>query len=84
MGQGGGTTTVVTTTGASQAAVPDVVGLDVAMAQSTLEGEGFVANVVERPTTDPSEDGIVLQQSPRGGARTPSGAAVTIFVGRLG
>ena len=84
MGQGGGTTTVVTTTRGSDIAVPDVVGMDVAMAQSTVEGEGFVANVVERSTTDPNEDGVVLQQSPRGGARAPSGASVTIFVGRLG
>lgn len=83
IGQGAGTTTVVETTRGADIAVPDVVGLDVAMAQSTVEGQGFVSNVVEQPTTDSSQDGIVLRQTPGGGSRAASGSTVTIFVGRL-
>jgi eukaryotic-like serine/threonine-protein kinase len=82
-GPGSGTTTVVTTAPGSQRSVPDVVGLDELTAQSTLEGEGFVVQVVDRPTTNPNEDGIVSRQTPKAGDRAPSGSTVTIFVGRL-
>lgn len=82
MGPGGGTTTVVTTT-ADEAAVPDTVGQDEVTAQATLEGAGFTVRVASRPTSDPSQDGIVLQQSPAGGSSAPSGSQVTIFVGKI-
>ncbi len=84
MGPGGGTTTVVTTaTTESEATVPDTVGQDEATAQSTFEGAGFRVQVVDRPTTDPNQDGIVVRQTPPGGSKAPSGSAITIFVGRL-
>ena len=83
-GPGGGTTTVVTTaTTEGQAAVPDTVGQDEVTAQSTLEGAGFTVQVVDRPITDASQDGIVTRQTPRGGSSAASGSTVTIFVGRL-
>jgi beta-lactam-binding protein with PASTA domain len=81
------TTTTVTTTTAtttSRPTVPDTVGADEATATSTLEGAGFRVRLVERSVTDPSEDGIVLQQSPRGGSTAASGSTVSITVGRLG
>jgi beta-lactam-binding protein with PASTA domain len=90
MGPGGGTTTVVTTGPGSQttapgaqATVPDTVGVDEATARGTIEGAGFTARVVDRPTTDPAQDGIVMQQRPAGGSRARPGSSVTIFVGRL-
>ena len=83
-GPGGTTTTVVTTTTGSRAAVPNVVGQDEATAQATLEGAGFTVQVVDRATTDPNQDGVVLRQTPRSGTRALSGSTVTIFVGRLG
>jgi beta-lactam-binding protein with PASTA domain len=84
IGPGGGTTTVVTTaTTGSESAVPDTAGEDEATAQATLEGAGFRVQVVDRPTTDPSQDGIVVRQTPQGGSRAASGTTVTIFVGRL-
>ncbi|HEU4942743.1 MAG TPA: PASTA domain-containing protein [Gaiellaceae bacterium] len=84
MGPGGGTTTVVTTaTTEAQATVPDTVGQDEATARGTLEGAGFTVRAVDRPTADPNQDGIVINQSPAGGARARSGSTVTIFVGRL-
>ena len=85
IGPGGGTTTVVTTTTApgSEATVPDTVGQDEATARGTIEGAGFSVQVTSRPTTDPNADGIVLDQTPRAGARAPSGSTVTIFVGKI-
>jgi len=85
IGPGGGTTTVVTTATSpgSQATVPDIVGQDEATARGTLEGAGFSVQVVARPTSDPNEDGIVLEQRPPGGSRAASGSTVTIFVGKI-
>ena len=83
MGPAGGTTTVVTTTAAAQAEVPDTVGVDEATARSTLEGAEFTVRVVDRPTTDAAQEGIVIEQRPAGGSRARSGSSVTIFVGRL-
>jgi eukaryotic-like serine/threonine-protein kinase len=84
IGPAGGTTTVVTTaTTEAQAAVPDTVGEDDVTARATLEGAGFSVRVVERPTTDPAQDGIVIRQTPAGGSTARSGSTVTIFVGRL-
>ena len=84
MGPGGGTTTVVTTaTTEGEAPVPDTVGQDEVTAQSTLEGAGFAVQVVDRPITDPSQDGIVTRQTPKGGSNAASGSTVTLFVGRL-
>ena len=65
-----------------QAAVPDVVGESQAAATSDLENAGFQVQVVEQPTTDPSQDGIVIDQDPAGGSQAPNGATVTIVVGR--
>ena len=65
-----------------QTAVPDVVGEDQATATSDLQNAGLVVQVVEQDTTDPSQDGIVLDQDPAGGTNAPSGATVTIVVGR--
>jgi serine/threonine-protein kinase len=65
-----------------QTAVPDVTGEDQATATSDLQNAGFQVQVVEQDTTDPSQDGIVLDQDPAGGSQAPQGATVTIVVGR--
>lgn len=82
-GQGQTTTTVVTTTTPARATVPNVIGQDEATASSTLEGAGLVPRVVNRTTSDPAQDGIVLQQSPAAGSNAAPGSTVTITVGRL-
>lgn len=76
------TTTVVTTTPA-RATVPDAVGQDEVTARSTLEGAGFVVRAVDRTVTDPSQEGIVVRQSPVGGTSAAPGSTVTITVGRI-
>ena len=62
-------------------AVPDVTGEDEATARSDLEAAGFQVSVVEEPTTDENEDGIVIDEDPVAGTRVPAGSLVTIYVG---
>jgi beta-lactam-binding protein with PASTA domain len=63
--------------------VPNVVGQDQATAADTLRTAGFKVAVLNRPTSDQSRDGVVVEQQPRAGASIPGGVQVTIFVGRL-
>jgi beta-lactam-binding protein with PASTA domain len=59
-----------------------VTSLDEGTATSMLEDAGFVVEVQDVPTSDPSQDGIVVSQDPPKGKAKP-GATVTIAVGRL-
>ena len=63
--------------------VPDVVGQDEAAARQALEDAGFTVTVLDQPTSDPAQDGIVVDEQPNGGKRAPGGSQVTIFVGRV-
>ena len=63
-------------------AVPNVVGQDEATAQTQLQQAGFVAIVEDRPTTDASQDGQVVEQQPGAGTKAPKGAQIIIYVGR--
>jgi beta-lactam-binding protein with PASTA domain len=65
------------------AAVPDVTGQEQAAAASTLRSAGFRVLVLNRPTSNQSQDGLVVEQQPRAGANIPGGSQVTIFVGRF-
>ena len=65
-------------------AVPDVTGEDEATATSDLQSAGFQVQVVDQPTTDPNQDGIVLDEDPLPGTRIPAGSQITIYVGRAG
>jgi beta-lactam-binding protein with PASTA domain len=69
--------------GDGRKAVPDVTGDDEATARQRLENAGFTVNVVDQDTTDPTEDGIVVDQDPAGGDRRKPGAEITIVVGVL-
>ena len=63
--------------------VPDVNGLDSAGALRTLKAAGFDPIVTSTDTTDPTQDGVVLDQRPIALADASPGAIVTITVGRL-
>ena len=63
--------------------VPDVVGQDEATATTTLQNAGFVVEVIDQPTTDQTQDGIVVDEQPAGGTRAPRGSVITIYVGRF-
>jgi serine/threonine protein kinase/beta-lactam-binding protein with PASTA domain len=61
--------------------VPYVVGLDVNSAESSLTNNGFTPNVVSQDTTDSTEAGVVISQTPKGNKQATQGSTVTIYVG---
>ena len=77
------TVTVVVSSGAGSAIVPNVVGESKDQARGDLKQAGLSIRVVKRTTTDPTEDGQVLDQSPTAGTRLRRGEFVTIFVGKF-
>lgn len=62
-------------------AVPDVAGLTEAEARTQLRAAGFRVQVFTAPTPDPSEEGLVIRQTPAAGRRVSAGSTVTIYVG---
>jgi beta-lactam-binding protein with PASTA domain len=79
----GGTVTLRVSTGPAGVELPDVVGLNETSAIRELETAGFVVRVVDEPTFEPAEDGVVLAQSPAAGTTRRKGGTVTITVARL-
>jgi serine/threonine-protein kinase len=67
---------------APKAPVPNVVGLSQADAVAALEAAGFQVSIEEQIVDDPHLDGIVLSQTPEGGADKRPGSTVTIIVGK--
>jgi eukaryotic-like serine/threonine-protein kinase len=65
------------------APVPSVIGEDEDAATETLRSAGFAVEVVDRETSDPSQDGVVIEQHPAAGGSAASGTSVTIYVGRV-
>ncbi|HZC29956.1 MAG TPA: PASTA domain-containing protein, partial [Gaiellaceae bacterium] len=63
--------------------VPFVQSEDVGTATSDLQASGFKVKIVNQATSDPNQDGIVLSQTPAGGAQAKPGSQVTITVGRF-
>ena len=77
---------VVVSTGSNPqpaASVPDVVGEEQAVATSSLRDAGFRVLVLNRPTSNQSQDGKVVEQQPVANSSIPGGSLVTIFVGRF-
>jgi serine/threonine-protein kinase len=66
----------------SQGNVPDVVGQDAASATATLQQAGFAVDQVDSPTSDQTQDGMVVDEQPAGGTQAASGSSVTISIGR--
>jgi serine/threonine-protein kinase len=63
--------------------VPNVRGATSAEATASLKHAGFKVKSQPHTTTEQSQVGLVLEQSPAGGARARKGATVTISVGVL-
>ncbi len=64
--------------------VPNVVGAAEAAGAAALEHAGFKPKSEPRATSEQSQVGVVLEQSPAAGAHARKGATVTIVVGKLG
>jgi serine/threonine-protein kinase len=75
--------TIAVSTGKPQVTVPDVVGMKEAKANSALSRAGLTPSREEREVTDPTQDGVVLEQRPGSGAQVDKGSGVTIVVGVL-
>jgi serine/threonine-protein kinase len=81
---GAGTTVTLSvskgTTGTTP--VPDVTSQDEPTAKAILQSSGFKVTETQQTVSDPSEDGIVLQQKPGGGTNAPAGSTVALVVGQ--
>jgi eukaryotic-like serine/threonine-protein kinase len=80
----GGKVNLLVAQAPKEATVPSVVGQNQTQAAATLGGAGFTPKMVSAATTEPTQVGVVLKQSPAAGARARKGATVTIAVGVLG
>ncbi len=60
-------------------AVPDVTGKPVETATAELIRDGFIPQV-ERQKSDTVQEGIVIDQNPKGGLKVDKGSDVTIYV----
>jgi serine/threonine-protein kinase len=68
----------------TEATVPNVVGKSETLAAAALGGAGFTPKTANATTSEEAKVGVVLKQSPAGGAHARKGATVTITVGVLG
>jgi serine/threonine-protein kinase len=79
----GSRVTLTVSKGPKQVEVPDVTGLHVAQATSRLRAAGFQVTQRSQSTTDPAEDGVVLEQRPGGGDEIDQGRTIVLVVGKL-
>ena len=79
----GATITLFVSKGPKQLAVPDVTSFSRADAIATLRNSGFKVLVDVVDTSDSSQDGVVLTQTPGPGEPARPGTTVTISVGRF-
>jgi serine/threonine-protein kinase len=79
----GSTVTIYVSTGRATATVPDVRGMTQDAAVSALHSAGFQnIEVVTQIVANPANDGIVVAQSPTGGAKAKLSDQITINVGK--
>jgi eukaryotic-like serine/threonine-protein kinase len=77
----GSTVTIYVAKAPPTPTVPDVVGKRRGMAEATLGSQSFPATVQLQDVTTPSENNIVLSQTPTAGSQATKGSSVTIVVG---
>jgi membrane peptidoglycan carboxypeptidase len=66
-----------------QVKVPNVMGKAKAEAKAILMGAGFHVTVEQADVSDPAQDGVVISQTPVGGANAKPGSTVLIVVGKF-
>jgi serine/threonine-protein kinase len=77
------TVTITVSTGRPQVEVPDVIGQGEERAAARLSSAGLTPVRQERTVTDPSQDGVVIEQRPGAGTQLDQGREVVIVVGVL-
>jgi eukaryotic-like serine/threonine-protein kinase len=77
----GETVTITVSTGTPRVDVPDVIGLSERSASSRLSSAGLEPVTQERTVTDPSQDGVVVEQRPATGTQLDKGDEVVIVIG---
>jgi len=82
MGQPTSTSKTPTRSESQPIAVPDVAGEDEITATQDLQNAGLAVRAIDQDTTNPSQDGLVVEQTPAANASVQPGATVTIYVGR--
>jgi serine/threonine-protein kinase len=75
--------TITVSKGPGAVDVPDVVGLTRGDARGELQGAGFKVEIKTRPSEDPGDDDIVLDQRPGHGTQLKKGRTVVIYVGQF-
>jgi eukaryotic-like serine/threonine-protein kinase len=79
----GSAVTITVSTGAEEVAVPSVIGDTQQAGRATLRAQGLKVDVTKEDVTDPDDDGVIIEQTPSGGARVPPGTTVSIVIGHL-
>jgi len=79
----GSAITLSVSKGPATTQVPDVRQQNQATAEALITSAGLTPSVILQPVTDPSQDGIVLDQNPAPGADAKSGEVVLITVGQI-
>ena len=80
----GDTVSLTVAQASKEVAVPNVVGKTEALASAALGEASLKPQTVSQTTTEQSQVGIVLRQSPAAGTRVTKGSTVTIAIGVLG
>ena len=75
--------TITVSTGRPQVDVPDVIGQSEERAAGTISAAGLNPVTQERTVTDPSQDGVVIEQRPGAGTSVDQGDQVTLVIGVL-
>src|SRR5205085_1464025 len=76
------TITLTVSKGPTTTTVPDVTTFDQDTAKQTLKNSGFKVAVNKVETSDQSQGGVVLSQTPEGNTQAKPGATITINVGK--
>jgi serine/threonine-protein kinase len=74
---------LIVSSGANKVQVPRVENLSEDNAKAALEQAGLKAKVQDQTVLNPTQDGVVITQSPSAGQQVDKGSTVTLFVGRL-
>lgn len=77
----GQTVTIIVSTGKEQAEVPDVTGSKESKAKSSLSKKGFQIKTKEA-YSDSVKEGLVIEQSPKGGKQADYGSTVTLTISK--